>query len=73
MTPYQNHQALNHETTWHSPNGVDQIEECKECFAHFLHSSTIGYPLSMSPQPKYKWQSVQCDPEQQRREYSEYI
>ncbi len=47
MTPYQKHKNLNHKTTYFSPNGVDQIEECLDCGMRFLHNPCIGYPLEI--------------------------
>ena len=48
MTPYQQHNKLKHSTSRHSPNGVDIIEECKDCtFKFFLqpnHKPVTMYP-----------------------------
>lgn len=47
-TPFEYHKGLNHKTTKHSPNGIDQIEECITCKARFLHQPnhepTMMYP-----------------------------
>ncbi len=47
MTPYQKHQALEHESTFYSPNGVDEVEECADCYMRFLHNPCIGYPITL--------------------------
>lgn len=49
MTPYQQHQKLGHATTWHSPDGVDKIEECNECGARYMHAAGDPWPISLRP------------------------
>ena len=48
MTPYQQHHKLKHSTSRHSPNGVDIIEECKDCSYKSLlqpnHKPITMYP-----------------------------
>ena len=47
-TPYQEHKLLNHKTTFYSPDGFVQIEECTICDMRFLHHPSISYPISMN-------------------------
>ena len=47
MTPYQKHAKLKHKTSQYSPNGVDIIEECEDCYMQFLHTPAIGYPVTI--------------------------
>ncbi len=49
MTPYQRHAAFGHKTTWHSPNGVDKVEECADCGQRWLYQATTGWVLTLSP------------------------
>ena len=48
MTPYKKHHKLEHSISRHSPNGVDIIEECKECsYKALLQPNHM--PITMHP------------------------
>lgn len=44
-----------HHTVWHSPDGVDRIEECTTCGTRILYNPCIGYPITLDPLPVDKW------------------
>ena len=53
MTPYKKHSESGHRMVSHSPNGIDLIEECCDCFSRFIHNPSIGYPVSMGASMEY--------------------
>ena len=57
MTPYEKHKTLDHETTWHSPDGFCKVEECTDCGARFLHSPIEKYPRSLV----YRQEIIKCE------------
>ena len=47
ITPYEKHLRLGHKVVRYSPNGIDLIEECKECVYRFLHTPGRDYPVKL--------------------------
>ena len=48
-TRYEHHKDTAHQTTYYSPDGIVQIEECTVCGARFLHDPAFDYPITMGP------------------------
>lgn len=48
MTPYERHAEFGHKTTWHSPDGINKVEECADCGQRWIHKWEEKYPLTLS-------------------------
>jgi hypothetical protein len=49
LSPFAQHQRLNHHMSQHSPNGYDIIKECDECPMRFMLHPGDKYWITMNP------------------------